>query len=43
MSIVNAKVPAMKHKQVERDYGKDLMHTIVFLILLLVVLWYFKV
>jgi hypothetical protein len=36
----------MKQKQVqkvERDYGKDLRDTIVFLILLLVVLWYLKV
>ncbi len=32
----------MKHKQVERDYGQDLLHTIVFLILLLGVLWFFK-
>jgi len=33
----------MKQKQVEKDYGKDLRDTIVFLILLLTVLWYFKV
>lgn len=36
----------MKHKQiekVERDYGQDLLHTIVFLIALLAVLWYLKV
>jgi hypothetical protein len=36
----------MKQKQVEKiekDYGKDLLDTIVFLVLLLVVLWYFKV
>jgi hypothetical protein len=35
--------PVMKQKQVERDYGKDLLDTIVFLVLLLVTLWYFKV
>ena len=33
----------MKQKNVERDYGKDLLDSIVFLVLLLVVLWYFKV
>jgi len=39
----------MKHKSiqkvenVERDYGQDLLHTIVFLLALLVVLWYLKV
>jgi hypothetical protein len=33
----------MKHKQVEKDYGQDLLHTIVFLLMLLAVLWYFKV
>lgn len=33
----------MKQKQVEKDYGKDLRDTIVFLILLLTVLWYLKV
>jgi hypothetical protein len=36
----------MKQKQVEKiekDYGQDLLHTVVFLVLLLVVLWYFKV
>jgi len=33
----------MKQKQVEKDYGKDLRDTIVFLLLLLTVLWYFKV
>jgi len=36
----------MKHKQiekVEKDYGQDLLHTIVFLLALLVVLWYLKV
>ena len=40
---------AMKHKsiekveRVEKDYGQDLLHTIVFLIALLAVLWYLKV
>jgi hypothetical protein len=33
----------MKQKQVEKDYGQDLLHSVIFLILLLVVLWYFKV
>ena len=34
----------MKHKQhVEKDYGQDLLHSIIFLILLAVVLWYLKV
>jgi hypothetical protein len=33
----------MKHKQVERDYGQDLLHVIVFLVALLGVLWYLKV
>jgi hypothetical protein len=39
----------MKHKQlekvenVERDYGQDLLHTIIFLLALLAVLWYLKV
>jgi hypothetical protein len=33
----------MKQKQVEKDYGQDLMHSLVFLILLAVVLWYFGV
>jgi hypothetical protein len=33
----------MKQKEVEKDYGKDLRDTIVFLLLLLTVLWYFKV
>ena len=33
----------MKQKQVEKDYGQDLLHTIVFLIALLGVLWYLKV
>ncbi len=32
----------MKQKPAERDYGKDLYHTIIFLIALLAVLWYFK-
>lgn len=30
-------------ENVERDYGQDLLHTIVFLIAVLVVLWYLKV
>jgi hypothetical protein len=36
----------MKHKQiqkVERDYGQDLLQTIVFLMALLAVLWYLKI
>lgn len=34
----------MKHKQhAEKDYGQDLFHSLIFLILLAVVLWYFKV
>jgi hypothetical protein len=33
----------VKQKQVEKDYGQDLLHSIVFLILLLVVLWYLKI
>jgi hypothetical protein len=36
----------MKHKhveKVEKDYGQDLLNSIIFLILLLVVLWYLKV
>ena len=35
----------MKHKpieKVEKDYGQDLLHTVVFLIALLAVLWYLK-
>ena len=32
-----------KVAKVEKDYGKDLLDTIIFLIMLLVVLWYFKV
>ena len=36
------KVPAMKQKQVEKDYGQDLLHVIIFLIMLLGVLWYLK-
>lgn len=32
----------MKQKQVEKDYGQDLLHVIIFLIMLLVVLWYLK-
>jgi hypothetical protein len=32
----------MKQKQVEKDYGQDLLNTIVFLIILLGVLWYMK-
>jgi nucleoside permease NupC len=30
-------------EKVERDYGQDLLHTIVFLMALLAVLWYLKV
>jgi hypothetical protein len=30
-------------EKVEKDYGQDLLHTIIFLIALLVVLWYLKV
>ena len=40
----------MKHKRTQtkpkaigKDYGKDLYHTIIFLLGLLVVLWYLKV
>ena len=36
----------MKHKhvqKVERDYGQDLLQTIVFLMALLAVLWYLKI
>jgi hypothetical protein len=36
----------MKHKhveKVEKDYGQDLLHAIVFLIALLIVLWFMKV
>jgi len=46
VSIINSLITAMKQKQVEKiekDYGQDLLHTVVFLVLLLVVLWYFKV
>jgi hypothetical protein len=32
-----------KVKEVERDYGQDLLHTVFFLIALLAVLWYLKV
>jgi len=35
--------PFEKVEKVERDYGQDLLHTIVFLIALLAVLWYLKV
>ena len=35
--------PIEKVKQVERDYGQDLLHTVIFLIALLAVLWYLKV
>ena len=30
-------------EKIEKDYGQDLLHTIVFLIALLAVLWYLKV
>ena len=33
----------VKQKVVGKDYGKDLYHTIIFLLGLLVVLWYLKV
>lgn len=33
----------MKQKPIEKDYGKDLRDTIVFLLLLLLALWYLKV
>jgi len=36
----------MKHKpieKVEKDYGQDLLNTIIFLIALLALLWYLKV
>jgi hypothetical protein len=32
----------MKQKQIQKDYGKDLFDTLVFLIALLGVLWFFK-
>ena len=32
-----------KVKEVEKDYGQDLLHVIFFLLALLVVLWYLKV
>jgi hypothetical protein len=32
-----------KQKAVGRDYGRDLYHTIIFLLGLLVILWYLKV
>jgi hypothetical protein len=32
-----------KVESIERDYGQDLLHVIVFLIALLAVLWYLKV
>jgi nucleoside permease NupC len=35
--------PFEKVKTVEKDYGQDLLHTIIFLIALLAVLWYLKV
>jgi hypothetical protein len=35
--------PVEKVGNIERDYGQDLLHTIVFLIALLAVLWYLKV
>jgi hypothetical protein len=35
--------PIGKVENIERDYGQDLLHTIVFLIALLAVLWYLKV
>jgi hypothetical protein len=33
----------VKQKVAEKDFGKDLYHTILFLLGLLAVLWYFKV
>lgn len=33
----------MKHKQIQRDYGKDLFDTVVILVILLGILWYMKV
>jgi hypothetical protein len=36
----------MKQKpveKVEKDYGQDLLHTVVFLAALLIVLWYLKI
>jgi hypothetical protein len=35
--------PTEKIERIEKDYGQDLLHTIVFLIALLAVLWYLKV
>lgn len=35
--------PVEKVEMIERDYGQDLLHVIVFLIALLAVLWYLKV
>jgi hypothetical protein len=32
-----------RQKAVGKDYGKDLYHTIIFLLGLLVILWYLKV
>jgi hypothetical protein len=47
--FITLKSNAMKQKRttaksqnLERDYGKDLLDTVVFLLLLLAVLWYFN-
>lgn len=47
--FITLKCYAMKHKRsvtkspnLERDYGKDLYDTVVFLLVLLGVLWYFN-
>lgn len=33
----------MKQKSLQKDYGKDLYHAILFLLALFAVLWYFKI
>ena len=50
MSIYNSKPYAMKHKRatvkqktVGKDYGKDLFDSLVFLIILCLILWYFNI
>jgi hypothetical protein len=32
-----------KQKSIGRDYGKDLYDTVIFLLVILMVLWYFKI
>jgi hypothetical protein len=33
----------MKQKEIQKDYGADLLHAVVFLLALLAVLWFMKI